>query len=55
MCGLAFVGILLLLFYTLVISLLVFYLLWRLARKILKRLGGQRGPSGRTARSFPSV
>jgi hypothetical protein len=49
MCGLAFVGILLLLFYTLVISLLVSWLLWRLARKIWKRLGG------RTARSLPSV
>lgn len=55
MCGLAFVGILLLLFYTLVLSLLVVYLLWRVGRKIAKRLAGQRRPAGPAATSFPSV
>jgi hypothetical protein len=55
MCGLAFVGILLLLFSTLMVSLLVVYLLWRVGRRIAKRLGGRRSPAGSAANSFPGV
>jgi hypothetical protein len=55
MCGLAFVGILLVLFYTLVVSLLVLYLLWRVGRKIVKRLGALRRAAGPGAKSLPSV
>jgi hypothetical protein len=53
MCGLAFVGILLVLFYTLLVSLLVVYVLWRVGRKIVKRLGAQRRRAGSAAKSFP--